>query len=79
MKTLTLVSISLLFLTGANASEKKEETFHTVKYYVDHSDLRKIRLKECKNLTKMTMASMMDCNNASNAEYESHKNKLMEF
>jgi len=58
---------------------KKEESFHTVKYYLDHKELRKIRLKECRNLTKITNTEAKDCDNAKKAARKARQNKTVDF
>ncbi len=87
MKHTLLATAAILLLIGCGDNNKQEtkvpaketKTFKTVQYYLDHKDLRKIRLEECKNMKEMTETIMRDCNNAKTAEYKSHKNKLMEF
>ncbi len=88
MKTLTLLTTTLLLaLTGCGDDTKQEikdtvkeaTSFKTVQYYLDHKDLREVRLKECKALTKMTDTILTDCNNAATAEMKSKQNKLMDF
>ncbi len=82
---ITITAVLLLIGCGDNNKRenkevaKKTETFKTVQYYLDHKDLRKVRLAECKNMQEMTEIIMHDCNNAKTAEYKSHKNKHMEF
>jgi len=86
MKYALTIITAILILAGCGENEQKTQlaaqetkTFKTIQYYLDHKDLRKVRLKECDNMKEMTEVILHDCNNAKTAEYKSHKNKLMEF
>ena len=88
MKILTLLTTTLLLaLTGCGNDKKQEiketvkeaESFTTVQYYLDHEDLRKVRLKECRHLTNVTDAIAKDCDNAKRAAREATKNKTVDF
>ncbi len=89
MKTLTLLTTTtlLLALTGCGDDTKQEiketiketTSFKTVQYYLDHKDLRKIRLKECRHLTNITDSIAKDCDNAKRAAREATKNKSVDF
>ncbi len=83
MKTLTLITVALLALSGCSDEQKKEvkqeikqeTSVYTVQYYLDHEDLRKVRLKECKALVKATPLQMKDCDNAAKADLRSKRFK----
>jgi len=87
MKTLTLITIALLALSGCSDEQKKEvkqeikqeTSVYTVQYYLDHEDLRKVRLKECKALEKTTSTQKEDCINVRKAELKSRQNKTFKF
>ena len=49
-----------------SAKVKKDDKYHTVKYYSDNPDIAKKRIEECKNLTETSIAIEDDCRNANN-------------
>jgi len=83
MKTTILLISSLLLLSGCNDKEKeniKESiSVKTVQYYLKHTDLRKVRLKECKYKEKITPIEKKDCINVRQAELRSRQNKAVKF
>jgi len=44
--------------------EKKEETYRTIQYFDQHTDIRDKRVLECKSLKDMTELGAKDCANA---------------
>ncbi|HIP28212.1 MAG TPA: hypothetical protein EYG82_03455 [Sulfurovum sp.] len=54
----------LLFLMNNCNEEKKEETYRTIAYFSQHTDIRDKRVSECKTLKDMTEISAKDCANA---------------
>jgi len=87
MKTLILITVALFALSGCNDEQKKEAkqeikqetSVYTVQYYLDHEDLRKVRLRECRALKKTTSIQKEDCINARKAEFRSRQNKTFKF
>ena len=78
----TLLIVGLIFvIAGCNDSKKentnkqevkeaakvkKDDKYHTVKYYLDNPDIAKKRIEECKNLTESSISIEDDCRNAKN-------------
>ena len=83
MKTLTLLTTTLLLMTGCNQEEKSTTkellSAKTVDYYVKHNDLRILRLKECKLMDKMTPIEKEDCQNASKASMDKQMSKMPQW
>jgi sulfur relay (sulfurtransferase) DsrF/TusC family protein len=87
MKQVVLITIALLVMAGCSDEGKKEvketvkeaESFKTVQYYLDHKDLREVRLKECRYLKKMTEIDQIDCTNANKAELRSKRYKYTDW
>lgn len=85
MKTLTLITVALLALSGCSDEQKKEvkqeikqETaIYTIEYYTKHKDLREQRLKECKAMVKATPLQMKECDNAAKADLRSKRGKYI--
>ena len=78
-----LILIALLVMAGCSDESKKEAkeaaSFKTVQYYLDHKDLREVRLKECRYLKKMTEIDQIDCTNANKAELRSKRYKYTDW
>ena len=87
MRHITLLTATLLIMTGCNDDTKQEiketakeaTSFKTVQYYLDHKDLREARLKECRYMTSMTYPIMTDCNNAGKADLQSKRYKYTDW
>ncbi len=87
MKIFILSTAILFIINGCNNDEQKnikEEikqstSVYTVQYYLEHKDLRRVRIKECHNLIKMSNFQLKDCNNVETAELNSKRNKLIDL
>ena len=74
MKTLTLLISIFFILSGCSKEDehkiKNEISVKTVQYYIDHEDLRNVRLKECKLADKLSLIEREDCKNVQKASMD---------
>ncbi len=66
-KILFIVAMGLtaMAFTGCTNEETQKDTFRTIEFFNKNKDIRKVRIRECKDMKTMNEIIEKDCNNAS--------------